>query len=195
MKRTKLCSEDIKAAVASFFRYKRQCSVVAFEVNAGFNRWGGELADLLVVTADQHLIMIEVKKSMSDFKRDQNKRYHHHLRNDTGILPVQHFYFAVPKDIANDVAYQCGQFFPYAGVLGCLYDEYFTVTSYRNPRKLRASPLTGEQLEEMQRGQTATLCRLARKVAELKQAQTSLQADLKKYKDIEKLSGTTTRTS
>jgi hypothetical protein len=67
--------------------------------------------------------------------------------------------------------------------------------SYRNPKKLRATPLKQEDIESMQRGQTATLCRLAKKVAELKWQERNLKADLKKYRDMEKLSGTTTRTS
>ena len=78
----KLTSHDIKAAVASYWRYTRQYRLVAFE-------WGGcpggEMADVVAVDGWQRLIIIEVKTSLSDFRRDKFKWTHRRLREATGL--------------------------------------------------------------------------------------------------------------
>jgi len=193
----KLNSDVIKAAMASYWRYTRQCPIVAFECSVELDSDPGELADVMVVTEGQQLIMVEVKISLPDFRKDRKKNYHTHFSRDTGILPVTYFYFAVPSDLANKASYLCDQLYPYAGVLRYRdrddYPSYVPdVAVSRQPKTLHPKALSVGQLTEKQinfitRTQTATLCRLARKVAEGKQIQKNLQAQLKEYKDMEAL--------
>ena len=174
----KLTSHDIKAAVASYWRYTRQYRLVAFE-------WGGcpggEMADVVAVDGWQRLIIIEVKTSLSDFRRDKFKWTHRRLREATGLeevplpfgpIPVQKisvieaFYFAVPKELANQVSMLCDELYPYAGVLGCKGIHDYQVEVHRKPRKFQSNALRQEQIDHLIRAQTATLCRLATKAAE-----------------------------
>lgn len=192
-------SDAIKAAVASYWRYTRQCPLVAFECNARLKPWGGELADVVVVTEGQQLLIVEVKISLADFRKDRKKSQHTHFSKDTGILPVTYFYFAVPLDLANKVSYLCDQLYPYAGVLSCrsndnhlpsgLDVEVFKHPKTLHPKTLYVGQLTEEQINFITRTQTATLCRLAKKVAEQKQVRGNLETQLKEYKDKERLAG------
>jgi len=190
-------SDTIKAAVASYFRYQRQCPLVAFECNARLEPWGGELADVVVVNEGKQLLVVEVKISLADFRKDKRKRQHTHFSKDTGILPVTYFYFAVPKELANKVAYIRDDIYPYAGVLSCSSNDLpseFDVEVFKHPKTLHpkalyVGQLTEEQINFITRTQTATLCRLAKKVAEQKQVRGNLEAQLKEYKDMERLTG------
>jgi len=181
-------SDTIKAAVASYWRYTRQCPLVAFECSARLF-FGGELADVLVVTEDRLLTVIEVKISLGDFRSDKNKSCHRYFNDDRGFIPATHFYFAVPKELANKVAYLCDDLYPYAGVIGCNGISQFDVEVYRKPRNLKGGILTAEQIKYIERSQSATLCRLATKVAEQKQIRRNLEAQIKEYKDMERLTG------
>ncbi len=187
-------SDAIKAAVASYWRYTRQCPLVAFECSTKLTPREGELADVVAVTEGQQLIVVEVKISLADFRKDRKKNHHAQFRHDTGILPVTYFYFAVPSDLANKVAYLCDQIYPYAGVLRCkLPSEFdmevseFDVEVSRSPKTLCVGQLTEEQIRFITRTQTATLCRLAKKVVKEKRSRKKLEAQLKEYKDMEKL--------
>ncbi len=184
----KLTSHDIKAAVASYWRYKRQYSIVAFE-------WkgcpGGELADVVTVNGYKHLILTEVKVSMSDFRRDKFKWTHRRLREASGVaqppgifkLPIDYaeignpgipprptyveaFYFAVPRDLANTVALLCDELYPYAGVLGCAGIHDYNIDVHRKARKFDCVGLGQDKIDALLKAQTATLCRLATKAAE-----------------------------
>lgn len=48
-------SDNLKAIIASYWRYQRQCPVIALEVDWAFQ----ERADVLVVTQDRFLIETE----------------------------------------------------------------------------------------------------------------------------------------
>lgn len=160
-------SETLKACVAAYWRYERQCPLVAFEGSSRLE-WGwGEQADVLAVGQDRYLIETEIKVSLSDFRKDKHKPRHRHFRGNDGVLPTAYFYFAVPKDIANQVSLDCDQIYPYAGVLGCPdgTDE-LAVEIYRNPKRLNGKRLSMKQVIYMVRSQTATVCRLAKKVDE-----------------------------
>jgi len=180
-------SDAIKAAVASHFRYTRQCSLVAFECCARLFFGGGELVDVLVVTEGRLLTVVEVKISLGDFRGDKKKGYHRTFSNAPGVIPVTHFYFAVPKELANKVAYLCNDLYPYAGVIGTNGLDQFDIEVHRKPRNLKGGILTAEQIKYIERSQSATICRLATKVAEQKQVRRNLEAQIKEYKDMERL--------
>jgi hypothetical protein len=166
----RVTADAMKAAVASYWRYQRQYPVVAFEAS---DHWAGELADILVLdhwpplTPETHLIEIEVKISLADLRRDKDKHKHRHFRNGTSKL-VSYFYFAVPVEIGNTVALLCDNLYPYAGVLGTTGTGGSGVQVYRSAKRFFARPLREEDIRLINRDQSATLCRLAKKVVELK---------------------------
>ncbi len=156
-------SDTIKACIAAYWRYQRQCPVVAFEASSRLD-WGwGEQADVLAVNKERCLIETEVKVSLSDLRKDKDKPKHRLFLDGGGPYPTAYFYFAVPQEIANLAALLCDTLYPYAGVLGCP-----NVEIYRKPKRLNGQRLSTKQLIYMVRSQSATLCRLARKVEELK---------------------------
>jgi hypothetical protein len=180
----KITSHTIKAAVASYWRYTRQCGIVAFESRTHFH-WGGELADILVVTSTGPIV-IEVKTSLSDFKRDRFKMCHKFL-SGADHASVREFFFAVPQDLANEISLLCGQLYPYAGVLGCNGPHDYNVEVHRKAKRFECSPLKPEQVQDITRSQTATLCRLAVKVAEQADTEKRLRAELKEYRQKQRL--------
>jgi len=168
-------SETIKACIAAYWRYERQSPLVAFEASSRLD-WGwGEQADVLAVNKERFLLETEVKVSLSDFRKDKHKPRHRHLRSNDGVYPTAYFYFAVPKEIANQVSFLCAQIYPYAGVLGCPDGtNEAAVEIYRKPKRLNGKRLSMKQVIYMVRSQTATLCRLAKKVDELTRSQFQL---------------------
>jgi len=171
-----LNSDTIKASVAAYWRYTRQCPLVAFEAQVKLD-WGyTDQADVLVVTKDRRLVETEVKVSVSDFRKDKNKPRHRFFSNGGGYYPTAYFYFAVPKELANQISLLCDTLYPYAGVLGCDGLGEQGIVFYRKPERLKGKRLTLKQVVYMARSQTATLCRLARKVEEQRQVISRLEA-------------------
>ena len=173
----KLNSDILKAAMAAHYRYDEQCPLVALEANCRLEPWAGELADLLVVTKGRYLVEVEAKCSIADLRADRRKSKHHW--HDCGyrgaptykVMPTRFLYFAVPKEIANKAIAVCDQLFPYAGVWGVHAEKgaysnvpgwSFFVESYRRPKVLGGEKLTIEQLIQMAKEQSGTVCRLAK---------------------------------
>ena len=176
-----LSSDTIKASVAAYWRYTRQCPLVAFEASTRLD-WGyTEQADVLAVTKERCLVETEVKVSVSDFRKDGKKACHRHFKDNTGVYPTAYFYFAVPKALGNELTLLCDQLYPYAGVLGCNGLSEQGIEVYRKPKRLKGKRLTLKQVVYMARSQTATLCRLARKVEEQRQ----VIANLRELKSVE----------
>lgn len=87
-------SKQMRAALACHLRYKMQCSLFAFERGLG-----GDNPDVIGVLPNRYLAEIEIKVSLSDFKRDAAKkkwssRYH--------VRP-RLFYYAVPPELVAKV--------------------------------------------------------------------------------------------
>jgi len=89
-------SDHVKASVASYFRYKRQCPIIAFE--RGIT--GASNPDILVVTKNRKLVEIEVKVNIYDLKNDIKKRVWAHRNVLPNSMPYQ-FYYAVPTKLHN----------------------------------------------------------------------------------------------
>jgi len=165
-----ITADDIKASVLSYWRYVRQCPFVALEANCSLNVFNeGGQADVLAINRNGLLIETEIKLSMADFHRDHYKLKHRYLKENHGRWPTTYFYFAVPKKLANKVSLECGNFYPYAGVIGSNGEEVaYDVEVYRQPAIRIAKRLTLLQITRMSYEQGATLCRLAREVANLR---------------------------
>lgn len=181
-------SEQLKAVIASYWRYVRQCPVIALEASSSLSSYGGdELADVLAVNKNRFLIETEVKVSLADLRRDHLKSKHYYFRNNLSRYPVRHFYFAVPRDIANDAKLICDDLYPYAGVLGTDGLDEYGVLIYREAKPLSSKQLNYPQVLRIIFSQSATVCRLAKKVDEMTRASQNLKEQLKEYRDRERL--------
>lgn len=159
----------MKAIVAHYWRYDRQCLLVALEASCLLEAWNdGGQADVMAVTERRLVIETEVKLNIGDLRRDKRKPKHKWLAINDRHLPTHYFYFAVPRDIANPACLVCGNLYPYAGVLGVGPGD--AVTVYREAKLRNARKVSWHSLRNMAREQSATVCRLAQKVIELEQS-------------------------
>lgn len=164
-------ASEVKAMVAGYFRYKKQCPVVAFEASNILMFATSEPADVLVVTESRMLYEIEVKISISDLKNDIKKKKHWSFINRPNYLPVHKFYFAVPQDITDIALDICNDLYPYAGLLSVTKFPFhsaaasFGVIPEKPPKHLNPKPLSLRQIVYMVKEQSGTLCRLARAAA------------------------------
>lgn len=184
-------SDQIKAVVASYWRYVRQYPVIALEVSSNLSSYSGdEMADVLAVDKNRYLIETEVKVTLADLKRDAKKSKHRAFRDNLPTRCVaRHFYFAVPRNIANKASLICDDLYPYAGVLGLNGLDEYGVEVYRQAKFLPGKRLSFPQVLRIIFNQSSTVCRLAKKVGELTRVQINLEAQLKDYRDMKKLEG------
>jgi len=182
-----MTSDQIKAVIASYWRYIRQCPVIALEINCNLHPWSGETADILTVDKNRFLIETEVKVTLSDLRRDAKKNKHKNFLVGHSMCVARYFYFAVPRDIANDVRLVCDDLFPYAGILATNGLDEYEVEIYRHPKPLASKRLTYSQALRLIFSQSGTVCRLAKKVEELLRVQKNLEKQLKEYRDMEML--------
>lgn len=151
---------EIKAIVASYWRYQRQCPMVAFEANNSL--WScndGGQADVLVVTPRLELLEVEVKMNLADLRRDRRKVKHRWLVDHSPLCPLHYFYFAVPLEMKEAAAAICRDRYSYAGLItvGAGGDVEVVIA----PRKFDRPPLNLKQLRRMALEMSATICRLA----------------------------------
>ncbi|GAH32082.1 unnamed protein product, partial [marine sediment metagenome] len=165
----RITSDSIKASIAAYYRYQRQFPLVALEANSQLEPFNdGGQADVLAVDKHRLLIEVEVKLTLADLKRDRHKLKHQNYRDNLVNYPTYLFYFAISRALANQAVLVCEQLYPYAGVLGCDGQGQFDVEVYREGKALFGRRLTFPQLLRMVREQSATVCRLAKDVAEFK---------------------------
>jgi hypothetical protein len=181
-----MTSAHLKAIFASYWRYVRQCPVVALEANSSLRSWGGELADILSIDTRRMVIETEIKVSLSDLKRDGEKLKHWHLLNDDSTRPTNYFYFAVPQEIANAARLICDDVFPYAGLLATNCNEW-NVQIYKVAKRLKGCRLSSPQILRILYEQSGTVCRLANKVDELTRVRDNMEKQLKEYYDYKRL--------
>lgn len=82
----------LKARVATYWRYDRQCPMLAIEASSRLIGWNsGGQSDVLVLNKQGQLIEIEVKLSISDMRGDREKPKHYHFYkeyfDDEAFLP------------------------------------------------------------------------------------------------------------
>ncbi len=186
-------SDELKAMVAGYFRYKRMCSLIAFEASDRCQWSQGEPADVLAVTNARLLYEIEVKISLTDLKNDIKKKKHQIISRYPGELPIHCFYFAVPDDLTNPALEIIKEVYPYAGLLSVSKFPFvssayeFGVRAEKEPRVLSTKRLPLRELLVMVREQSGTLCRLARDKAEAENHQIKTTNELKETKKLLKL--------
>jgi len=173
-------STQVKACVASYFRYTRQAPIISFErpLSNYFSK-----PDIFIVTKKRMLIEVEVKVNIYDFKNDVKKRTWL-LRDeypDLYPMPFQ-FYYAVSDDI-RDKAKEVidnwkveNKIYGNVGLIvvnepkNLLYKQWnssLVWVMFKAPINKNAKKLTIKQIITMVRNQTGTLCSYASKVAEM----------------------------
>ena len=162
----------IKSVVANYWRYKRQCPLVAIETNLKLRPWrGGDRADVLVMTTGKQLVEIEVKTSIEDLKRDANKEIHGDIDKEFNKYPIHAFFFALPEEIEKEAKTIIITEFPHAGILSVGRNSkryYPEVKITKLPKKFN-NPVLGEgQIRQLMKGMSATLCRLLEENNKLK---------------------------
>lgn len=192
-----MTAAEVKAMVAGFYRYKKQCPVVAFEASDWARFRAGEPADVLAVTESRMLYEIEVKISLSDMKYDKKKRKHYHFLNGTDYIPVHQFYFAVPKELVNKALVICEEYYPYAGLLSVSKFPFnsasidFGVHCERRAKGLSKERLTIKQVLYLVIEQSGTVCRLARDKAVAERECKRVTSENKELSKSLKLAGVT----
>jgi len=169
-------SDYLKACAAAYLRYRRQCIVVAFERGVSGHV---DNPDVLGVTVQRYLIEIEVKVSVSDFRRDIDKA----KWKCPGRLCPRQFYYIVPPDISDKVL----KIWPDEdrGLLtldrtrsGGLHDVY----AVKKAKAAAAKTLSTEQLVRLVKHQSGTLVSLARDKEFKRMRIEELEAELKSLK-------------
>jgi len=166
-------SSHIRASIASYFRYKRQCPLIAFERACLEIRAN---PDILIVNKNRMLIEVEVKTSVADFKNDAKKRIWQ-IRNSEyhkTLMPYQ-FYYAVPLDLKDkclkvmngweEKDKKCGKM----GLLSVMDKEeigWNDVTVYKkSPINKKSKPISLKNIVKMSLHQSGSLCTIAIKIA------------------------------
>jgi hypothetical protein len=167
----RLTADKIKAIVAGYWRYHMQCPFVALEADCNLGPWKDYgAADVLVINKKRQVIETEVKVTIADLKQDVKKAKHVSFSCGKRDRVTSYFYFAVPKELANKACLVCNEMYPYAGVLGTDGSRPLDVRVYRQPKELVPDRrLEFRDLLRMCREQSATVCRLAMKVVELRE--------------------------
>jgi hypothetical protein len=150
----------LKARIATYWRYDKQCTLVAIEASsrlAGYNA-GGQ-SDVLCLDRLGTLIETEIKQSISDLRHDREKEKHYHFYleyfKDVSLLPdvkgwryhrrwlidrpqyhdypISEFYFAVPEGLEKEAKKAMLELFPYAGLLVVKNIDFYSWDWATNP--------------------------------------------------------------
>jgi len=95
--------------------YEKKCEYALFERSPRAIFCGEP--DVLGITKDRHLVEIEIKRTLSDFKQDRIKRSRNPIIRDMYIdrFPRQ-FYYLVPSELENKVAAEVPE---WSGLMKC----------------------------------------------------------------------------
>jgi len=168
-------ADELKILVMSYWRFSRNCPIVASEYNYGD-------ADVLAVTSAGMRIETEVKVSLADLKRDGAKTKHFAMQRELGLVQDRpsrypfmkaatrshYFYFAVPETLKEKALEIVTAKYPYAGLLVVKPIDPEVNPSYHPPvysarkaHQFRSKPkLTYDQTMDVVKGMSTTLCHL-----------------------------------
>lgn len=170
-------ADELKVIIARHFRYDGQCPFVAFEAGWDLDSFSSNVADVLAVDKQGFLLEAEIKISLADLRKDAGKNKHELIKRAVdGNIPTSRFgneplvlthlfYFAVPRDIANQAKPVVESLYPYAGLIAPANGST-KIQSFKVARPISDKRLTLHQFYRMALEQSGTLCRLAEDVAE-----------------------------
>ena len=164
-----MTSDTIKACVANYYRYKRQCPIVALE---SYNyHYPSNQPDVLVVDKKNRLIEIEVKVSLADFKVDRKKKIWQVRRMNPNEWPWQ-VYFAVPDYLVEKVQPVLPEGCGLLEVSSKWHEMYVIDRAVkcvvRAPTHKGRAKLSDRYLQTIIAAQSATLCRTLGKLLQAK---------------------------
>jgi hypothetical protein len=149
-------SVTLRAVAASWLRYDRGCAIVTFERGPNY----GDRPDVYGVNESRFGLEIEIKVSLSDFKRDLGKR----KWNYQWISP-KFFYFMVPRSLTEKVRSLLPEGAGLLTLAKHAVDAYTGLPALQcevrpkaNPKAKRLKPATAIK---MVKNQTGTVCSLA----------------------------------
>lgn len=185
--RATLSAFAVKVAIAMYWRYDRQCPVIALESQTC------AMADVLAITRQRMLIETEIKVSLADLRKDIRKPKHYWMRqeylrwnpvqtdlfeppnwphgwlwaaqgtDDFPYIPHE-FYFAMPGGFLEEAKAILDSTYPYAGLLLSgepYYNSVRVVTVIRPAYSFKRPKVPVRTIVEIVRDSSSTVCRLA----------------------------------
>lgn len=122
----------LRAAAVMWLRYERHCPIVAMERGLGSG-----VPDVLGVSDTRHLIEIEIKVTMADFRKNEKKWgiRHRRLYDQPAYWIPRQFYFLVATKIVEKVRVELPQG---CGLLSLPFDNEPSIFMERYPEAGRA---------------------------------------------------------
>jgi hypothetical protein len=149
-------SVTLRAVVASWMRYARGCAIVTFERGPNY----GDRPDVYGVNESRFGVEVEIKVSLSDFKRDLGKR-----KWDYQWIAPKFFYFMVPRSLVEKVRPILPEGAGLLTLAKHAVDPYSGLPALQCEVKPKANPkakrLTLATTIKMVKNQTGTVCSLA----------------------------------
>ena len=147
----------LRAAVASYLRYKRQCVLIAYERGTGYGSGEGK-PDVLGVTEGRKLIEVELKTSFADFRNDGKKwKWKFGQRED------RQFYYAIPYDLIEKIEPEIENGI---GLMATTGTWIYGMPEIMVVKKAKSynHRLSLKEIVKMAKNQSATLCSLSRDI-------------------------------
>ena len=173
-------ADEIKTLLLSYWRFQRQCPIVATEFNYGES-------DVISYSERNHTFYeTEVKISIADLREKKKMKHRRVILNSamwdispTYHLRARHFYFAVPMAIREAALKVCEELFPYAGLL--VVDDYeeflkqnptphanVPIYMVKRSRSMEVAKVTPETVLWLAKGTSNTLCSMSYELMLLK---------------------------
>jgi len=158
----------LRTVVMNYFRYIKQCPVVTCEQGIGrYDRM--HRPDVLVVDSKRHLIEIEIKTSLADFRNDKKKRIWKYREKYPEIMPYK-FYYCVSDDISDVVKDELKD--SNFGLLSARCDIDITNINWwccniivtKKAKAFKVPRLSFKDIILMVKNQSSTLCRMSLEV-------------------------------
>jgi hypothetical protein len=149
-------ADAITARVLHYLRYQRQCPLV-WTQRSPWNR-GDHRPDVVAITRDRRVIEIEVKLSRSDFAANDGKHCMSHGARPPVWEKCKQFWFAVPMEVAPEVAAIVPD---YAGLLGVPESPWDVRVLVRAPSRRNAPRLSARDMVRVARHLSGTIVSLA----------------------------------
>lgn len=150
----------LRASVATWLRYDKQCPVISFERGFGYY----DRPDVIAVTGDRRLIEVEIKISVGDFKKDAKKEKWGRRRQC--YRQPHWFYYAVPPEIVDLVKPLVPEGRGLVTLNNPSYSHVMAVLFVLRAKCDRQVPRVSlKEIVRMVRNQSGTLCGLAAQLA------------------------------
>ncbi len=125
-----MLSDKIKTSLLRYWRSKNYWA--SFEVHSPY----GDIEDI-VAFKETHIVVVEIKISLSDLKRDIKKKKHKKIAKRSYRYMANHYYFCVPKELEEKALKYIEKKHPLFGLMIYDGDKAKVETIYfgkRNPK-------------------------------------------------------------